>query len=319
MILSFIIPVYNCQDYLPRCINSILAINSIEYEVILVNDGSTDDSGLVCEKLKNEHDNIVYLKQDNRGASSARNAGLKVAKGDYIWFVDADDEIVSTILIDVIPFMNNGTNVICFNYNKIFPHSTQTIIDYDNARHERGMDFLKLKKRSYLWNKIFKRNVIGSHVFVEGTKNLEDMYFNLEVLSETTNVISLNVIGYKYYQDNVFGTSRNRSLRNLVKLSQDSMTFHSLLIDKVNGESDGDRKSFYAERLNMGIAGHLLSIFKFYNPKFMKKIISSYELLGVYPAGDTGNKKANRFLLLANRKHVFISVFQIICFFKKYF
>ena len=95
MKLSFIVPIYNTADYLLKCIDSLLNqdISHSNYQIILVNDGSTDNSLEICKMYKEKHANIILLSQSNAGQSSARNLGMTKAEGDYIWFVDSDDFI----------------------------------------------------------------------------------------------------------------------------------------------------------------------------------------------------------------------------------
>lgn len=91
--ISIVVPVYNCREYLERCVNSILAQTYTELQLILVDDGSTDGSGAICDALGSEDDRVLVIHQKNAGVSAARNAGLDVTTGDYVGFVDADDYI----------------------------------------------------------------------------------------------------------------------------------------------------------------------------------------------------------------------------------
>ena len=312
MLLSIIIPIFNCERFIGRCIESIDRIAIDDYEVIIVDDGSTDNSNSICKKICHSKNNYTLIQQLNSGTSVARNRGVDVAKGDYIWFVDADDTINPEIPILLRSWFAEGVDLICFNYKKVWDNREEFIHDYSDTRFESGLDYLALRKRSYLWNKIYRREAIGKHRFVEGIKNLEDMFFNLETVIDMRNIVSTNIIGYNYHQDNETGTSRNKSLKNLVKLSRDSIKVHGLILHKLySQENDKKRKHFLMECLNLGIAGHLFSIFQFYNPKFLIKVIQIYENWGVYPVGNTGNKKANRFLFIANRKTLFVSLYKI--------
>ena len=90
---SVIIPVYNSEKTIKRCIESITSQKRNDVEIIIINDGSTDMSEGFCKKLQNEYNNIVYIRKENGGVSSARNSGLSVAKGKYIMFVDSDDYV----------------------------------------------------------------------------------------------------------------------------------------------------------------------------------------------------------------------------------
>ena len=89
--LSFIVPVYNVSPYLRKCVDSLLMQDCEDNEIILVDDGSTDDSGTICDELAAAYENIRVIHQQNGGLSAARNAGLKAAEGEYICFVDSDD------------------------------------------------------------------------------------------------------------------------------------------------------------------------------------------------------------------------------------
>lgn len=100
MLLSIVVPSYNSGKFLPACLDSILhsGVSLIDFEVIVINDGSTDDSLLVAQSYVKEYPQVSVYSQSNQGLSGARNSGLAVAKGDYVWFVDADDEIGVDIL-----------------------------------------------------------------------------------------------------------------------------------------------------------------------------------------------------------------------------
>lgn len=98
MFLSFVVPVYNAAQYLPECLDSLLAQDISDYEIICVNDGSRDASPEILRRYAAEHGNIRVINKENGGVVSARNAGLSAAQGDYIWFVDADDFLLPNIL-----------------------------------------------------------------------------------------------------------------------------------------------------------------------------------------------------------------------------
>ena len=91
--ISVVIPIYNCETYLERCLKSVLSQSYDDYEVILVDDGSVDGSGLICDQYGQYHENVKVIHQENHGVSVARNQGVKSSTGQYISFVDADDWI----------------------------------------------------------------------------------------------------------------------------------------------------------------------------------------------------------------------------------
>ena len=106
-LISIIIPVYNCEKYLGRCIESILNQTYKNIEVILVDDGSPDNCGLMCDEYKKQDHRVKVIHKENGGLSSARNAGLDVASGEYIAFVDSDDYIATTMLEKMYALKNN--------------------------------------------------------------------------------------------------------------------------------------------------------------------------------------------------------------------
>lgn len=107
MFLSIVVPVYNVETYLKRCLESILACKLTDYEVILVNDGSTDNSFNICLDFEKRYSEIKVINQKNGGLSNARNSGLKEAKGTYIAFIDSDDYIISENFSRVIEKLKN--------------------------------------------------------------------------------------------------------------------------------------------------------------------------------------------------------------------
>lgn len=115
--LSIIIPVYNVAEYLDRCVKSVLSQDYCDYEIILVDDGSTDGSGHLCDELAKQHAHISVIHKPNGGLSSARNAGLKIAQGHYIWFIDSDDYIAEQSLGAIMSqIVQDQAEVIFFSY-----------------------------------------------------------------------------------------------------------------------------------------------------------------------------------------------------------
>lgn len=98
MFLSFIVPVFNTERYLPQCLNSLLAQDIADYEILCVDDGSTDGSAAILDDYARSHPNLVVIHQPNSGVATARNTGLAAARGQYIWFVDSDDLIRENVL-----------------------------------------------------------------------------------------------------------------------------------------------------------------------------------------------------------------------------
>lgn len=123
MRFSFVVPVYNVEEYLEQCVNSILDQDYPNYEIILIDDGSTDSSGVLCDKLAASDEKVRVIHQENGGASKARNTGIRYAQGEYILFVDSDDYIAPGILtkIDETISHNKSVDVLFLEAVKFWP------------------------------------------------------------------------------------------------------------------------------------------------------------------------------------------------------
>lgn len=119
MKFSIIIPVYNVEQYLRDCLNSVVLQSHCDYEVICVNDGSTDGSLAILEEFQKKYNQITVITQQNKGLSGARNAGIRTAKGDYLFFLDSDDWIETTAL-EVLVRQLSGEDMVCFNGRRFF-------------------------------------------------------------------------------------------------------------------------------------------------------------------------------------------------------
>ncbi len=302
-LVSFIIPLYNCEKYIERCINSItdgLYLASIEGEIIIVDDGSTDRGREIATGLIKDNRNIRLFSQRNKGASAARNAGLCVALGDYVWFIDADDRINSQALPLIIEELKNDKKSVVIFGNTF--ESKQVANCCNKDYHVQSIDplsYLHNEKRLYLWNKIYSREAIGQLRFLDGIKNIEDYLFNIEFFTNVKDAVQLDVNGYCYNDTNALSTSRSKSLRNLVKISQDSFTVHRRLLSIFNESPEGD-KVIVKEMLDFSVSGHLFSLAKFYNFRRFCNAIRTYRELKIFPIELEKNLKLSAWLLFIN-------------------
>lgn len=115
MKISVIIPAYNVEKYISESLNSVLYSDYEDFEIILINDGSTDKTDKICRDYLNKYDNIIYLQQENQGASVARNLGLRYAKGDWVVFLDADDKI-SKDFLNLVSVYSKDCDILFFGY-----------------------------------------------------------------------------------------------------------------------------------------------------------------------------------------------------------
>lgn len=309
MFLSFIIPVYNCENLITRCIESIEGQDFDDFEVILVNDGSLDDSLDVCNKLANTYGNIIVLNQSNKGASSARNNGLSVAKGDYVWFVDADDYITPGIVKTIYKHaIEKSCDVFAMNYKYITNNSQKDILQYSKDTDISCVDYLSDAPCMFAATKVYKRASLKGLTFRDGLTNIEDFLFNIQYLATIDSINTLPNVGYVYDNTNIKSTSRNRSKRNLVKLTNQSLIVHEAIYNQLQNMPNSDVQIAISKQLNYSVLGHLYSLIRFYNSKRLRKVINWYKDKNLYPIGDTGKKRSNRVLLLFNNYSLLLTL-----------
>lgn len=316
MLLSFIIPLYNCQSFIRNCLDSIyntINLNKENFEVIVVDDGSTDDSYIICKEYENTFSNFRLATQKNAGASAARNKGLEISKGKWVWFVDGDDKISSeatNLINELNTDFSENIDLICFNYYVENERSIDKNENFHQSKEYDGVGYLSLHHRLYLWDKIFKRSAIGNIRFLNGTKNIEDMLFCLETIVDMDKIFCKNLYGYTYNNLNINSTSRCRNNRNLIKLSQDSFTIHTALNQYLETK-DGDKRKILSEIENFSIIGHLYSLIRFYSLNSLRRGINKYRSQGLFPLRFTYNRKANLFVLLINCETVVLLIKRI--------
>lgn len=206
--LSVIIPVYNVEKYLTRCIESIIAQTYADWEMILVDDGSTDDSGLICDNYERNDERIKVLHQENQGVSSARNKGIEEAKGSHIIFIDSDDWIEPE-MFSVMMRGNESDIVVCgFNRVTISAEGGKEIEEVNPWPGKKQVELITDKffheivcKSGTLWNKIIKTECIASVRFDNRQSYGEDAVFLAKVLKNVKSVKIIKKPLYQYYKN----------------------------------------------------------------------------------------------------------------------
>lgn len=203
-ILSIIIPVYNIQAYLKDCLDKLICYKE-NYEIILINDGSTDDSLKICELYASKYAFIHLYNQSNKGVSAARNLGIHRAKGEYLYFVDGDDFLIGlTSIINTIE--QNKFDLYTVNYDIIFKGAINCSKRYIDARSYSIHDFYVLKDVTFhaLWGFVFKRDIIINNkiLFDENLKYAEDWIFvtNYFLYVEKVYTIPDSIYNYRLFR-----------------------------------------------------------------------------------------------------------------------
>ena len=193
--LSIVIPCYNCEKNILPCYASIkraLIFSDInEYEIILINDGSNDDTERVLNNINKEDNRTYIITQENKGVSSARNKGIEVSKGEYISFIDSDDTINEGFYCTYKKNKNGNADIyVCGVNGSIYPKLNGGI---KQLTQEKYIDMIlhDLNVQGYVWNKIHKKEILNNNniKFDENVCFMEDKFFNLKYAKKIENII----------------------------------------------------------------------------------------------------------------------------------
>ncbi len=207
-LITVVVPVYNVEDYLERCFNSIVLQSYRNLEIIIVDDGSTDNSGDICDKLGATDSRVTVIHKKNGGLSDARNAGIDIAKGVYISFVDSDDYIDYRMIenlhkslvrndsdISTCAFMpfcgSNGSSI------EVGYEFTEKTFNREGALEE--MMYQKSISNS-AWGKLYKLSLFGNDIRYPIGKICEDLGTTYKLFARSINITAISYVGYFYLQ-----------------------------------------------------------------------------------------------------------------------
>ena len=241
MDVSVIIPVYNTEKYLSACIESVLQQHDVSLEIILVDDGSKDSSGNICDNYAEKYDNIKAIHILNSGPATAKNIGLKHAQGNYIALTDSDDKMEPLMLCKMVSAgYEYDADIICCNYKQVdeqghVSHLNSTNLQYV-LNHEDGLIhfFSKNKIYSQCWTKLYKRQMLVDNNIENdpGLRTDEDFIFNIRafIKARTTVIVDeplyeythrSSSLAHAYYKKNISQYIDNRIQR--VQVTQDAV------------------------------------------------------------------------------------------------
>ena len=219
-LISIIVPVYNVEEYLKQCLDSILEQTFSDYEVILVNDGSTDNSGLICQEYAKKDSRIRYFEKENGGLSDARNYGIEQAQGEYLTFVDSDD-FLDKMHLNVLytALVSNNVDISIVNYanyqtsNATFYLHTFGEYYEKNYSSEELLDNLAILERndlsfSTIWGKLYKRSVFSFLRFPKGVIG-EDVALIYKIYTQVDKIVYAHKDTY-IYRENDSGITKSK-------------------------------------------------------------------------------------------------------------
>ncbi|MGC9151785.1 MAG: glycosyltransferase [Microbacter sp.] len=259
MLFSVVIPIYNVAPYLRQCLDSVINQNDSDYEIICVNDGSTDNSLSILEEYKKQYPHITLISQENRGLSAARNAGIWAATGDYILFLDSDDWLEK----DALQILHNhiaGEDMLCFNGRRYFEDGTKEEPDAGiSESHLTGWDYYNkyaLVSRKFHFVsvvlRLYRKQFLLDHklFFEEGIYHEDNLFTPIVCYyAQNVKVIPDCLYVYRIRQTSI---THNISFQNVV----DMVTGNNMLSEFFIPKQNIDKTQIYRE-----LAGKYIRVF----------------------------------------------------------
>lgn len=205
-LISVIVPVYQGEKHIYNCIESIQRQTYKNLEIIVVNDGSTDKTSIIIDKLAMEDDRVLSFYQDNQGVSVARNKGIECANGEFVMFVDADDEIESELCETLINTINERQMDLAVCGSKHIKGNKEIIITSTDLLEYSKKELLgefKTQSNTYIyqnvWGKLYRSDFIKKCKFIEGVRLGEDLIFNFQYFKYISSICLVPYVGYRYF------------------------------------------------------------------------------------------------------------------------
>lgn len=222
--LSIIIPAYNASKYIEACITSIFSGTYNNMEVLLIDDGSTDGTGELCDRLTERYPAIRLFHTDNRGIAEARNLGIEQAVGQYISFVDSDDLVSPIMFESMVKHMNSDVPLVVCRYLRRQENETMqlnsSVASYETVGQTELMKrLIDDEYGAFAWNKIFRKDIIDAKQirFPQNCRAIEDMYFTWTYVQQCNKAVFINDALYCYimHSSSIMNTFRkNRTVDN---------------------------------------------------------------------------------------------------------
>lgn len=218
--LSMIVPVYNVEDYLAKCLDSIIYPELGDYEIILVNDGSTDASGEICREYAAGHPALIRLiEQENSGLGAARNTGIDAAKGDFLAFIDSDDYLSPGALPEMLALLDESCDIVFFDLRSVTEEG-KVLKEIPGCALEGEFTLESYPELLFempsAWNKLYRRSLFTEHnVRYPARVWYEDMYATMKLYTLAGKMVSVRKCWHNYVQRAGSITNNKNTRRNL--------------------------------------------------------------------------------------------------------
>lgn len=239
--VSVIVPAYNVEKYIHRCVESILKQSYRNFELILVDDGSTDHSGRICDEYEKKDNRIRVIHQKNAGLSGAKNTGIHYSTGDFLFFVDSDDYVSHYLLEKVLAaFAKSEADMIQFNGQSVYGTKLDGLFGYYIPRYMDNTEFLRnwflLGEDSHACKRAYRRSSYPNLTFPLGL-SFEDLYINTSSLLQAKKLCAIPDVLYYYENEEHGSITQIKSAKNLFGLSKASMKAMTDLPNEIRYES----------------------------------------------------------------------------------
>lgn len=232
-LISIIIPIYNVENYIGKCLESVIKQTYKNIEIILIDDGSNDNSKKICDEYSKKDSRIIVIHKDNEGVSIARNTGLSIAKGEYIGFLDADDYIEYDMYDFLLnSLIKNNADIASCSYNKVFEDKVEKGIGFDKNLILNNSEAIKYTINKdvlfpSVWLKLFKKECIKNIKFESTIKISEDYLFCFNAVCNCNKYIHLGQAKYNYIM------RESSALHTINSINYDSYKVSKLILNKV--------------------------------------------------------------------------------------
>ena len=264
-VVSIIVPIYNAQVQLNRCIDSVLNQDFEDFELILVNDGSKDASGEICDRYAAEDERIHVIHKENTGVSDSRNCGIDAAKGEYLQFLDSDDWITmdATSLL-VRAAKEYQCDLVIADFYRVVGErvSPKGDIQEDKLLSREEFASLMMEKPAdfyygVLWNKLYRREIVEKyHLRMDTDVSwCEDFMFNLEYIRRIQTIYPLRVPVYYYVKTKGSLVSQGMSITNTIKMKKNVFEYYHAFYQDVFGDESHEKSRLQVYRFLFDAAG----------------------------------------------------------------
>lgn len=319
MRLSILIPVYNVERYLRRCLDSILSQQVEDIEILLGNDGSKDESASICDEYAKHYSNVTVFHNENMGAGAERNFLIDKAQGEYIWFVDADDYIAEGTISSILTKAENypDSDMITMTFCMVDAEGRKGEL-WDVPKSERCLTGKEALQKGlftgYIWEKLYKRDFLNKHRirFHEELTNQEDLVFNIWALSKCKQIYQSAVFGYNYFTGNSNSTLRDNRLSTQERNVKNTLLAQKEILGIIAETDDAAIVDAIRKLLNFNAGGLLYAMYVMKYPIALnKQAIIEMKSNNLYPVGNGSNRKGNLFTIFANIEPLYLVVCRI--------